>query len=160
MTSTLRRSITNDPRSDPKPNWNITSDNVFTTLQDEDYQVTLIDLTERVETLVNYAGQLHAEIQERPVKYSVQVRDLDDDHYELTEPILVLIEEYPGDDTLIASFPELEVFGEGNTESEAVLNLKHSILDLYDELNTTPPESVGDLPKAWLRVLRRLIREN
>ena len=99
------------------------------------------------------------EIKDRPVKYNAQIRDLDDDHYKLTEPVLALIENYPGD-TVIASFPEIEAFGEGSTESEAVLNLKHAILDLYDELSADPPESLGELPKAWLRVLQRLIRES
>jgi hypothetical protein len=158
MTSRLHRSATNDPRTISNPYWNIASGDVLTPLQEKDYHAALTELTERVETLVNYSGQLHADIQDRPVKYNAQIRDLDDDHYELTEPVLALIEEYPGD-TFIASLPEIEAFGEGSTESEAVLNLKHAILDLYDELSADPPESLGELPKAWLRVLQKLIRE-
>ena len=121
------------------------------------------ELLEVVTTAVPVADDLPADLSEskirgRPVVYNVQIRDLDDEHYELAEPLLALVEEYP-DDTIIASFPEIEAFGEGSTESEAVLNLKHAILDLYDELDADLPESLGELPKAWLRVLRRLIRE-
>ena len=159
MTGRIRQSVTNDPRTSLKPYLNSTSSDVLTTWQEKDQYAQTERLTDRVETLVNYTGLLHAEVKDRPVKYNAQIRDLDDDHYKLTEPVLALIENYPGD-TVIASFPEIEAFGEGSTESEAVLNLKHAILDLYDELSADPPESLGELPKAWLRVLQRLIRES
>ena len=158
MTSPFNPPITTDPRSKGKMLRGSTPISVSSTREDEGIHA-IAELTERIETLVNHTGQLQVEIQDRPVKYNVQIRDLGDDHYELTEPMLALIEEYPGDSTLIASFPEVEAFGEGATESEAVLNLKHAILDLYEELVATPPEELGDLPRGWLRILHRVIRE-
>ena len=95
-------------------------------------------ILERLETLTNQTGQLRNDVQERPVKYNTQIRDLGDENYALVEPLIVTIEEYTREDTVIASFPEIEVFGEGVTEAEALMNLKLAILDLYEELTDTP----------------------
>ena len=51
-------------------------------------------------------------------------QNLNSSNFRLIEPVFITIEEYPGEDTLIASFPEVEVFGEGETEAEAIMNLK------------------------------------
>jgi len=115
-------------------------------------------ILERLETLTNQTGQLRIDVQERPVKYNTQIRDLGDENYALVEPLIISIEEYTGEDTVIVSFPEIEVFGEGVTEAEALMNLKMAILDLYEELTDTPQEELGDLPKAWLSVLHKTIK--
>jgi hypothetical protein len=79
------------------------------------------------------------EIRDRPIIYNAQLRDLTDEHYRLTQPILVKIEKYPADDSVIAVDPELEVFGEGTTETDAILNLKYAILGLYDDKLSLEP---------------------
>jgi|GEM_PF-1372348 len=119
-------------------------------------QSEISQLTERVETLTNLTGQFYTEINEQPAKWVTQIYDLGDESYILKEPILILIEEY-SDDSIIARFPEVEVFGEGVTDSEAISNLKNSILDLYDELTETDSDTLGKLPKMWLRILDRII---
>jgi len=115
-------------------------------------------ILERLETLTNQTGQLRIDVQERPVKYNTQIRELGDENYALVDPLIVSIEEYTGEDTVIASFPEIEVFGEGVTEAEALMNLKMAILDLYEELTDTPQDELGDLPKTWLSVLHKTIK--
>ena len=115
-------------------------------------------ILDRLDTLTNQTGQLKIEVLDRPLKYNSQIRDLGDEAYQLTEPLLITIEEYPGDDTVIASFPEIEVFGEGVTEAEAIMSLKSAILDLHDELNETPSGELGTLPRSWWNVLQKLIR--
>jgi len=117
------------------------------------------NILERLETLTNQTGQLRIDVQERPVKYNTQIRDLGDESYSLLEPLIVTIEEYTNEDTVIASFPEIEVFGEGVTEAEALMNLKLAILDLYEELIDASPDELGDLPKVWLVVLRKTIKQ-
>ncbi len=87
----------------------------------------------------------------------VKIRDLGDEKYQLTAPLSILIEEYQGDEAVIARLPELEVFGEGFTDSEAIHNLKMSILDLYDELTETDIDILADLPQTWLETLKRII---
>jgi hypothetical protein len=116
-------------------------------------------ILDRLETLTNQTGQLRTDVQERPVKYNMQIRDLGDDGYSLIEPLIISVEEYTSEDTVIASFPEIEVFGEGVTEAEALMNLKLAILDLYEELTDTPLDELGDLPKVWLAVLRKTIKQ-
>lgn len=114
-------------------------------------------LTQQVKTLVNLTGQFRAELLDPPRKWTTQIRDLGDENYELLEPILVLVEEYPQDDAVIARFPELEAFGEGTTDAEAIFNLKLAILDLYDELTETDLDLLGETPQAWLRILTKVI---
>ncbi len=125
--------------------------------QDSTLDDTQTVILERLESLTNQTGQLKLEVMERPLKYNSQIRDLGDETYKLTESILITIEEYLGDDTVIASFPEVEAFGEGTTETEAILNLKLSILDLYSELKETPVDELGNLPRSWLNVLQKII---
>lgn len=93
----------------------------------------------------------------RPIKWTTELCELGDKEYRLLEPVMVLIEEYHHDDVVIARLPELEVLGEGVTDTEAISNLKLAILDLYDELTETDPHLLGDLPQAWLRILTKTI---
>ena len=93
----------------------------------------------------------------RPIKANAHIYDLGDDAYHFNGPIMITIEEYLDDEVVIARFPELGLFGEGVTESEAILNLKYEILDLYDELIESDPKELGEMPLSWLRVLNTLI---
>lgn len=148
MTSSTQRSVTEIPRVEE----------MF--YQGSTTESTESSILERLETLTNQTGQLRVDVQDRPVKYNSQVRDLGDENYILNEPIIVSIEEYLGEDIVIASFPEIEVFGEGATEAEALTNLKWAILDLYEELMESAPDQLGNLPKAWLTILRKIIKQD
>lgn len=145
MTSIFPRTQTQIPRIGDLISQGSTADEIQT------------DILERLETLTNQTGQLKTEVQDRPIKYNLQIRDLGDDDYKLAEPLLVTIEEYHDDDTVIASFPEVEAFGEGATETEALLQLKWAILDLYEELKELSSKELGGLPKSWLTVLQKVI---
>jgi len=147
MTSSFQQSITEIPRVEE----------LF--YQGSTTATTESNILERLETLTNQTGQLRIDVQDRPVRYNLQIRDLGDENYILTEPVIVSIEEYQNEDTVIASFPEIEVFGEGVTEAEALTNLKLAILDLYEELINTSSDELGDLPKVWLSVLQKIIKQ-
>lgn len=99
-------------------------------------------------------------IDERPIKTNAQIRDLGDGAYELLEPIFITIEEYCEQEVFLAGFPEVEAFGEGETESEAIANLKSDILDIYDELTECDPDELGSKPLSWLRILSKIITHN
>ena len=90
-------------------------------------------------------------------KYNVQIRDLGDEAYRLTEPLLITVEEHIEDDEVIASLAELELFADGVTESAAIAALKFEILDLYDELIDENRAGLGKKPQAWLRILKSII---
>jgi len=147
MTGIYQRSITEIPRPEELISQGSTTQN------------TQINILERLETLTNQTGQLRLDVQDKIIKYNTQLRDLGYDGYKLTEPVLITIEEYFGEETIIANFPEVEVFGEGVTEAEAILNLKWAILDLYQELIEISPELLGDLPKTWLSILQQIIQK-
>jgi len=110
----------------------------------------------QIETLSNRVIELQAKLLKRPITWNTQIRDLGDEDYILRDPILIVIEEYP-DETVIAEFPEIEALGEGTTAREAMQDLKHAILDLYDHLSEAAPDTLGKLPAMWLRILEQLI---
>jgi len=160
MTYSSQVPVTSDPRTKSRGK-DITPVQILKLSEEEGlYSSNINELTESLENLVNQTGQLRTEIHGRPIKYNVQIFDIGDENYKLAEPILAIVEEYPNDDTIIASFPEVETFGEGVSESEAIINLKFAILDLYEELLGIDTKDLGNLPKAWLQVLKRVIQNN
>jgi hypothetical protein len=157
MTTVSKFSQTSDPRIRESRIGDITGVAPFSQLVESETQDQVSELTESIQTLVNQTGQLRLEIHARPNKWATQIWNVGDEDYKLTEPLPVLIEEYPGDEVIIARIPELEVFGEGVTDSEAIYNLKLSVLDLYDELMETDVELLGSLPRTWLQTLKQII---
>ncbi len=127
--------------------------------QEGNFQFEISELAEKIETLANETGNLRVVVQDRPQKYSIQIHDLGEDSYELLQPLYVLVEEYPNDDLIIASLPEIEVYGDGNTLSIAINHLQNAILDLYDELVECGPLELGELPLRWLSTLKKVIKK-
>jgi hypothetical protein len=64
----------------------------------------------------------------------------------------------PCDDGYIATFFDANIATGGDTEEEAVDNLRSLIADTFDFLNSEPTEHLGPEPLRQLRVLRPLIR--
>lgn len=126
---------------------------------EEAAQPDLTELTQRVEALANETGGLRVAIADRPLKYNIHMDDLGDPRYQLLEPFFVLIEEYPDASQVFASVPELEAFADAPNLSEALIYLKDTILDLYDELADTPDDDLGPLPSAWKRILARHVHD-
>ena len=100
---------------------------------------------------------LHRMLEERPIVRHTKIFDLGCGLH-VVEAIPVVIEET--EDEVIASFPEIEVFGVADTESEALLKLKKNIVDLYYDLINTTQDELGELPLSWLRVLKRILIHN
>jgi len=101
--------------------------------------------------------ELHEELETRPIVKQTNISEVGDG-FRVKMPIPVTIEEY--DDEVTASFPEVEVFGSGATEAEAISRLKKEIVELYKELLETPKDELGYLPLAWLRVMDATIEKN
>ncbi|MCB0086359.1 MAG: hypothetical protein KDE54_00470 [Caldilineaceae bacterium] len=113
------------------------------------------DLTYEADTADDYDNSSVEEFP-TPVKWNMQIRDLGCEEYRLTEPLFILIEEWPDDEGVIARWPEVRAIGQGDTEVEAINNLKLAILDLYDEL-TEDEDALGDYLKSWLRIVKQVI---
>jgi len=121
------------------------------------YDTIETDVKELAMNSLEQFTQLRAEVLARPYKYTTQIHNLGDSGYQLVEPISIVVEEYPNEEIIIARYPEVEVFSEGATESEAINGLKDAILDLYDELTESAPEDLGSLPRSWLNILTQII---
>jgi hypothetical protein len=69
----------------------------------------------------------------------------------LRTPLIVTLEDFG--DEIVASYHEVEAFGSGPTEADAINSLKDAIADLYTELAAVPDQELGKLPKRWKRTL-------
>lgn len=95
-------------------------------------------------------------LQNRPRTYSVPLYDLDSDEVELTViPLTIVVEEYP--DEVVARFVETESYGSGDTEFEAIDDLRDQIVDLYLELRDTPDAELAAPASTWKRLLGKLV---
>ncbi len=100
---------------------------------------------------------LRSDLKSIPSIKQTQLIDIGEE-FELTQPISIVLEE--SEDEVIASFPEVELFSTGNTESEAILNLKSKLIELFIDLTGTPQNELGKLPLVWLRILNKVIKPN
>lgn len=89
-------------------------------------------------------------------RVSTKIYDLGSKKHTLVEPIDAIYD-YLLQDEILAIFPELELYGEGATESEARADLQNELIDLFEDLDSTPDSDLGDIPKAWKRILNRII---
>lgn len=108
-----------------------------------------------IEKIIRDITESIKNLQEKPTFYTTYIYDLGDKKYKLKNPINIVIEVY--EDVFIAKFPELEIFGSGNTETASILELKEEIITLYVELVNSSEKELGRLPKMWRRILKQLI---
>ena len=95
-------------------------------------------------------------LQNRPRTYSMPLYDPNNDEVGLSVvPLTIVIEEYP--DEVIARFVETESYGSGDTEFEAIDDLREQIIDLYLELRDTPDTALTAPASTWKRLLGKLI---
>lgn len=153
MTSIYRG--TSDPRkkSDSSQTdilWQVGSD-------EPDGQSNLV--ASEVQIISQKLDSLQASIDSHPIKWTTDIRDLNELGLRMLQPISIVIEEYPTEDSVIARFPEVEAFGEASTEPQAILELKADIVRLYRDLSNTPLDELGPLPETWLHILKQIISE-
>jgi predicted RNase H-like HicB family nuclease len=127
---------------------------------DEDWTATAIiydHLKKEVADLKDRVAKIER-AQSSEIVYSSIIRDLSSSEISLKRPMNIILEKYDGE--YIAKVPELEVFGSASTESEAIMNLKQEIVDLYEDLEQAKDKDLGLLPLTWKRVLTGLIKKN
>lgn len=99
-------------------------------------------------------GDLAEALRSRPRVWSSSVADLG--RYRLASPIVVRVEEIDGE--CVASWPEVEAYGSGASEADAINELKDQISALFEELNNEPDDALGELPLRWRDALRSVLR--
>lgn len=116
------------------------------------------ETSKKIDMLQHQIDHLTRILINRPMIRNAVLRDLNSSKYILKENIEISIEEYP--DETIAVWPEIEAFGHGITQPEAILDLKNEIIDLYEDLSSAKKKEMGKLPEMWLRILKKIIKKN
>ena len=83
--------------------------------------------------------------------WAATISELGESGLALRAPLTVTLEDFG--EEFIASYPEVEAFGSGSTEADAINALKDEISGLYSELAAVPDGKLGKLPKRWKRAL-------
>jgi hypothetical protein len=84
----------------------------------------------------------------------VPIATLDPEPFELNKEIMVVVQ--PDDDSFVATFFDANINASGNTQVDAVANLKDMIVSLFIMLEKE--EMLGKGPANQLAVLRGLLR--
>lgn len=117
------------------------------------FRAIITDMKSHIERLENQIEELTIQGLIKPIA----IYDLNENHI-LNQPIHLVLQE--SEDHSLVTWPELDLFGEGNCPSDAISTLKTEIVALYDDLVSTPASELGSLPKQWLRTLNRIILVN
>lgn len=118
------------------------------------YGTQLEKLAKKIEEL-KYAISCMTE--QRPHVIGTKIYSLPSPDYELTTPLDVTVEIHQ--DEVVALIPDLELYGEGRNQIEAINELKLELLDLYDDLEEMTNEELGEYPQAWKKTLQRLVKK-
>lgn len=102
----------------------------------------------------NTAIDLQEAERERRV-WSVSLVDLGSWELKLTHPLVVQIEDYGTE--FVASWPEVEAWGSGDSEAAALNALKDALVSLHDDLAGAADESLGKLPLRWKLALKAVV---
>jgi len=86
------------------------------------------------------------------------IRDLPDEDYQLNENVPFVFEY--SEEGILASIPELQIFGEGDTLEEAYKNLQLELLDIADDIYDVPDSDLGENPLSWKKILHRILRKS
>ena len=117
------------------------------------YDQRLDEIHKEIQLLKNQVKDLK---QHKSVFLS-KITSIPSEKYELRKPIDAIIKIY--EEEVIALIPELELFGEGSNEFEALNDLKFELIDLLEDLDFYPDEKLGSTPKAWNKTLRSMVKE-
>lgn len=143
--------LTSDPTSTPQSQYDLYE----LKQQVEELQRNLSDCLDLLSKLSDHAsdGVVHRTA-------AINSIIVDNTDIILKRPLFFLIEEYEGDDEVVARIPELQAAGFGSTEIQAINELKTLLGELYQDLIETPDEKLGKLPFQWKRILQEVIGIN
>jgi predicted RNase H-like HicB family nuclease len=87
--------------------------------------------------------------------FALHIETFAPEPYEVKRPIPVSLQ--CRTDGYLASFVEANVNSSGDTQQEALANVKELILDVFDSLTALPPSKLGPGPARQLAVLREFV---
>lgn len=86
----------------------------------------------------------------------IKITDLNSSEYRLSKPLDVIIE-HDGKGSVLVLNKELEVYGDGGTDLEAINDFKVELIEFYKDLKDVPEYKLGKYPKLWQELLNTLI---
>ena len=110
-------------------------------------------LETRVDQELKRLGQLAAHRK----SFLVPIETLEPEPYEILRPFTAVVTEEEGE--FLASLFDLGVHASGDTEEEAIANLKETLLDTVDRLNELPDTSLGKGLVRQKNVLNKSVRK-
>ncbi|MEK6804382.1 MAG: hypothetical protein AABZ34_17235 [Nitrospirota bacterium] len=90
------------------------------------------------------------------VSYVIPISSFAPEPYATMIPLQILLT--PSDDGFMASFFDANIHSAGDTEEEAIENLKSLILDIFEMLTSSEPETLGPSTRKQLARLQSFIR--
>jgi predicted RNase H-like HicB family nuclease len=88
--------------------------------------------------------------------FLVTIESLEPEPYEIMRPFTAVVMEAEGG--FEAAIFDLGIFAPGDTEEEAIANLKETLLDTVDRLNELPDTRLGKGPLRQKSLLNKWIR--
>ena len=103
----------------------------------------------------NEISEIKAELTRRVETIVIPIATLAPEPYELVRAIPVVVQ--PAGGEFIAAFFDANISTAGDTQEEAVANLRSLLLDMFEYLESEPPEALGPEPTRQLGVLRAFL---
>ena len=103
----------------------------------------------------NEIREIKAELTRRVETIVIPIATLAPEPYELFRAIPVVVQ--PAGGEFIATFFDANISTAGDTQEEAVANLRSLLLDMFEYLESEPPEALGPEPTRQLGVLRAFL---
>jgi hypothetical protein len=127
------------------------------------YTTRLDELCERVKGLESKVEQVLKRLGELSAlrrSFLVLIETLEPEPYEIAGPFTAVVIEEEGE--FEAGIFDLGIFASGDTEEEAIANLKETLLDTFDRLNELPDTRLGkglfrqkSLLNKWIRKVEK-----
>ena len=117
------------------------------------------DMPRFVDVQQSALGKMHGYLQGLAASRlgAVPLTTLEPGQYELEREIQAVL--HPSEDGFIATFFDANIATGGDTEQEALDNLRSLIIDTFEMLESEPSEKLGPEPQRQLKVLRSMIRK-
>jgi predicted RNase H-like HicB family nuclease len=116
----------------------------------------LCDRVAGLESKVEQVLRKLAELSSLRRSFLVPIETLEPEPYEILKPFTAVVMEVEGG--FEAAAFDLGIFASGDTEEEAISNLKETLLDTFDQLNELPDTRLGKGPLRQKGLLNKCVR--
>jgi hypothetical protein len=131
----------------------------------EEQMRAVFDQTKRLDELCDRVAGLESKVEQVLRKltelsalrrsFLVPIETLEPEPYEILRPLTAVVAE--GEGEFEAAIFDLGIFASGDTEEEAIANLKEKLLDTFDQLNELPDTRLGKGPLRQKGLLNKCV---